>query len=182
MVDIWVVSDTHFGHENIIKYCNRPFSHAREMNEILIHRWNEVVKPKDHVYHFGDVVFCHKDRNQEMLDEVMPRLNGHKRLVLGNHDNVLPMISYAEYFEKILVWRLFNEGGQTPLILTHVPIHESSFGKAQVNVHGHIHDNPSPRGPYINACVEKTNYTPVHLDDYIARASRWVKAMETIAP
>lgn len=162
MVDIYIISDTHFGHENIIKYCNRPFSCAQEMDEILIARWNTIVRPQDHVYHLGDVAM-----SQQALNSILPRLHGHKRLVLGNHDNHAPIEEYARHFDKILMWRLFK-----PLILTHVPIREDSFGKAQVNLHGHIHDKPSPPGPYINACVEWTNYQPVHLDEYIARSSK----------
>lgn len=163
MVDIWVISDTHFGHENIIKYCNRPFKDAYEMNEIMVQRWNEVVKPQDHIYHLGDVAV-----SQVSLNDVMPRLLGHKRLVLGNHDNHAPIENYAQYFDKILAWRLFK-----PLILTHVPIHLESFGKAQVNVHGHIHEKVYS-GPYLNVSVEQINYRPIHLDELIKKAQRLI--------
>ena len=162
MVDIWVISDTHFGHENIIRYSNRPFSSAEEMDEVMIQRWNSVVQPHHHVYHLGDVAF-----SQQRLNEVMPRLAGHKRLILGNHDNHAPIGDYAKYFDKILVWRLFK-----PVLLTHVPLHQGSIRKAKANVHGHIHERQSPPGPYINACVEHWNYTPVHLDQLIAIANK----------
>lgn len=163
MVKIWVVSDTHMGHENIIRYCNRPFKDAYHMNAVLIENWNRVVKPQDHVYHLGDVA-----SSQVTLNNVMPQLLGHKRLVLGNHDNHAPMRNYAQYFDKIMLWRKFDD-----LILTHVPLMLENFpGKAKVNVHGHIHEKPSPKGPYINACVEWTNYTPVALDALIAQGKR----------
>lgn len=160
MRDIYVISDTHFGHANIITYAQRPFASVSDMDEHMIEAWNRTVRPQDHVYHLGDVAV-----SQQVLNAVLPRLHGHKRLVLGNHDNHAPIQDYARYFEKILVWRLFK-----PLLLTHVPIHPGSFGKAQVNVHGHLHESPSPAGPYINVCVEQIDYTPVHLDTLISRA------------
>ena len=167
MVDIWVSSDPHYGHTNIIKYCNRPFRDAFHMNEVMVERHNAVVRPQDHWYCLGDVAV-----SQQTLNYVMPRLNGHKRLVLGNHDNHAPMANYAQYFKKIMLWRRFDE-----LILTHVPLMQQSFpGKAKVNCHGHIHDNDSPPGPYINVCVEKTNYAPVNLDELIARGKRIIAA------
>lgn len=155
MSNIFLIGDTHFGHENIIKYCNRPFSSAAEMDEIMIANWNAVVRPQDHIYHLGDVAM-----SRERLNSIMPRLLGHKRLILGNHDNHAPIKDYAQYFQKILVWRLFK-----PYILTHVPIHRDSFGKATINVHGHTHANPPYSSDYRNVCVEHTNYTPIALED-----------------
>ena len=152
---IWVVSDTHFGHANIIRYCGRPFASVEEMDETLIARWNEVVKPEDHIYHLGDVAV-----SQATLHRVMPCLRGHKRLILGNHDNHAPMGDYAKYFQKILVWRLFK-----PFILTHVPIHRESFGRATVNVHGHIHEKPPYTDDYRNVCVERIDYRPLALEE-----------------
>lgn len=133
------------------------------MNEVLIERWNSVVRPQDHVYHLGDVA-----NSQQTLNYVMPRLAGHKRLVLGNHDNHAPMSNYVQYFDKIMLWRKFDD-----LILTHIPLMQENFpGRAKVNVHGHIHQNPSPNGPYINVCVEQTDYTPVSLDSLITRGRK----------
>ncbi len=156
MVDIWFSSDLHYGHENIIRYCSRPFKDAYHMNEVMIERHNALVKPQDHWYCLGDVAV-----SQVTLNYVLPRLNGHKRLILGNHDNHAPMKNYCQYFQKILLWRQF-EG----IVFTHIPLPRAHFpGKSLVNAHGHIHEKPSPPGPYINLCVEWTDYRPVHLDD-----------------
>ena len=79
MGKIFFTSDHHFGHENIIRFCNRPFKDAREMNEVLIQRWNEKVKPRDEVYHLGDFGLTYK----ENLETILNQLNGKKYLIVG---------------------------------------------------------------------------------------------------
>lgn len=155
MRNIWVISDTHFGHENIIKYCNRPFSSLSDMNETLVDNWNKTVKDGDIVYHLGDVYFG-------LQGKVLERLKGRKRLILGNHDEGKDTYLH-KYFQKILVWRMFPE---FKLLLTHVPVHEGTLGgKVQVNVHGHIHDKVINDKRYKNVSVEQTNYIPVHIEE-----------------
>lgn len=78
----YFTSDTHFGHTNIIKYCNRPFADAGEMDRAIIANWNETVKPEDTIYHMGDVFFTSPERAKHILSN----LNGYKILILGNHD------------------------------------------------------------------------------------------------
>lgn len=165
---IWLTSDTHFGHANILTFTGtdgrliRPgFASVEEMNETLIDRWNAVVQPSDHIYHLGDVAM--KISATQMI-AIGKRLNGHKRLVLGNHDR-FNMQAYREAgFQDIYgMRRLFD------VWLTHAPLHPGSIGKALGNVHGHIHEKPSPAGPYLNVSVERMNYTPVPLEWAIAR-------------
>lgn len=167
MANIWITSDSHFFHNNIIKYCNRPFSDVNEMNETLIANWNSVVKPQDKVYHLGDLYMGGTRREVESL---LYRLNGHKRLILGNHDNGKDQI-LQKHFDKIDMWRMFPDFG---LLLTHVPVHRSSLYKTGrrdqpdfelTNIHGHIHQNASPEGPYRCVCVEQTDYTPVNIEE-----------------
>lgn len=168
MSDIFVISDTHFGHQNIIKYCKRPFNEAKEMDWYMIDKWNSVVRPQDKVYHLGDVYMGAK---REHISWVLSQLNGHKRLVLGNHDNGKDQI-LQKYFDKIDVWRMFPEFG---LLLTHVPVHESSLyrgstgneenPKKLLNIHGHIHNNPSPSIDHRCVCVEQINYTPINIEE-----------------
>ena len=79
---VYFTSDTHFGHENIIKWCRRPYSSVEEMNEKLIENWNSVVGPDDIVFHLGDFAFG----GSGLWKEVLSRLNGKKYLIIGNHD------------------------------------------------------------------------------------------------
>ena len=128
---IYFIADTHFNHENIIKYCDRPFSNAKEMNEYIIQKWNSVVKEDDIVYHLGDVGFG----TTEMLKELISRLNGTKILLRGNHDfkrgvNGWKEVGFSEVYKKKI--ELGN------LILTHEPIEILEDGK--INVFGHIHN------------------------------------------
>lgn len=142
------------------------------MNETIRDNWNKVIKPQDKIYHLGDVYFggASKDENIKFLKS----LNGHKRLILGNHDNGKDQV-LQHCFEKIDVWRMFPE---YRLLLTHVPVHISTLNKSGrngqpdfqlTNVHGHIHNRESPAGPYINVSVEMINYTPVSIEELIVK-------------
>lgn len=176
--DIWLVSDTHFRHENILKFKDNTdklvrgdrFSSIDEMDEHMIERWNSVVKQGDIVYHLGDVVMGDK----EWFKKNWPRVNGSKRLIVGNHDDI-PFLAVGGFFKKVSMWRMFPEFG---LMLSHVPLHQSGLlrlasreGKwpqdceTLLNVHGHIHQNASPEGPYKNVSVEAIDYTPVNIEE-----------------
>lgn len=80
---LFFTSDTHFFHDNIIKYCNRPFKDADEMNKTLIENWNSVVPKDATVFHLGDVSL---NANPKALDAVLDSLNGDIYLVIGNHE------------------------------------------------------------------------------------------------
>jgi len=161
--NIWVTSDTHFNHHNIVHKFEppRPFKDVHHMNETIIENWNAVVKPGDKVYHLGDVFFGDK----EEFKKLWPRLNGKKRLIVGNHDDV-KFLANGSFFEKVMMWRWFDN-----LLLSHVPVHPSSIKEARggvknsLNVHGHTHFRGSPEGPYKSVCVELTNYTPVNIEE-----------------
>lgn len=162
-MDKWFISDTHFFHKNIITYCNRPFVSAEDMNETLIENWNKLVKPQDNVYHLGDVAMGFGS-NESPFAALMQRLNGHKRLIVGNHDK-LKSPTLHRYFEKIDLWKGFHAEGFT---CVHIPLQIGQLRDGDVCVHGHIHTNLLD-GRYINVCVERTNYSPVHMDEIIAR-------------
>ena len=160
MANIWLSSDLHLGHANILKFKDkdgknvRSFSSVEEMNETLIQRHNSLVKPEDHWYNLGDVYFGHRD-NMKLLH----RFNGRKRLVLGNHDNIKQGLE--QFFEKIVLIRHFKDFG---FVASHMPLHESQLYSYKYNVHGHIHQNEDVSPNHLNISVERTNYYPVHID------------------
>ena len=169
MHDIWVISDTHFNHENILNFVDkdgnkiRSFHDVHHMNEIMIQNWNKLIRPQDKVYHLGDVYFG----SQQSAEHVLSRLNGKKRLIVGNHDTIYGKGNILQkYFQKIYMWRLFKEFN---MCLTHVPIHNSSFRKVEYNVHGHIHQQKSPTDQHVCVCVEHTDYAPVPIEEVLKR-------------
>ena len=159
MTTIWVLSDTHFGHGNILQFKRedgsplRAFESAEEMDEHLVAQWNSVVRPQDHVYHLGDVAM-----SRQALP-TLARCNGHKRLVRGNHD-IYRTKFYLPYFDEIYGMRVLDN-----ILFTHIPIHPLCLGRFKANVHGHIHANKSPDGAYYNVSVEAIDYTPVSLEE-----------------
>lgn len=170
----YVISDTHFGHENIIHYCGRPFTNTTQMDETLIANWNDVVRPEDHIYHLGDVTMWRGGRQvEERFIRLIRRLNGHKRLIMGNHDH-LPIRAYVEAgFEKI---RGAGQWYGNGLLFSHYPVHPHDLGfRVKANVHGHIHEKPAPPAVhtdggikrYINVSVEAVNYRPVEIDSLV---------------
>lgn len=178
MSDIWVISDTHFHHANILNFFDsntglkiRPsFASVDEMDEFMVDNWNSVVKQGDKVYHLGDVFIGDKDK----FKKLWPKLNGSKNLIVGNHDDIR-FLSSGGFFKSVYLERKFRD---MKLHLSHIPLHQSQHevgapgsGINYVNVHGHIHQNPSPAGRYINVSVEAINYTPIHLEELALQAA-----------
>lgn len=175
MTNTWFISDTHFGHTNILTFKGdgdtplRPFKTIEEHDETLVDNWNRLINPKDRVYHMGDVVI-----HRRCLP-ILNRLNGRKKLIKGNHD-IFKLKDYTPYFEDIVAYRTYPEHG---LIFSHIPVYREQLtpnkGRWRYNLHGHTHWNmvtdgtntPDPR--YINLCVEHTNYNPVSFDDILER-------------
>lgn len=168
MKNIYFISDTHWQHSNILKFTDengvrlRPeFSSAKEMDEYMIEMWNQKVKPGDKIWHLGDVYF---GQFETYRDNIHKKLNGHKRMLLGNHDNDSRLFGL---FDKVQVIRRFDE---YDFICSHIPMHKFSCYNhrkdlTMVNVHGHVHVNDVPDVGYVNISVEKTGYAPIHLDE-----------------
>lgn len=163
--DKWFISDTHFFHANILKFVDdkghriRPFNSLEEMHEVMIERWNSVVKSHDYIYHLGDVTF----KYDGVFNNLMHRLNGHKRLTVGNHDK-LKNPGLLQHFDKVMFWHGFREENFTA---THMPLRLDGIRDGQFCVHGHTHQNKLSDPHYINVCVETRNYTPVHIDEIV---------------
>lgn len=136
MAKTFLIADTHFFHENVIKYCNRPFKSMEEMNQVMIKNWNETVENDDIIYHLGDFTMApyiegisYKNRYISIANELLDKLNGKKYLIRGNHDPRKGILEYC-YFEDT-----FREIELNGFLLTHRP-KETDL----VNIHGHVHD------------------------------------------
>ena len=158
----WFIGDTHFFHTNMLKFVDRqgkrirPFNSLEDMHELIIKNWNSVVKHDDYVYHLGDVTFQYHGA----FNNLMHRLNGDKRLIVGNHDK-LKQPGLMGHFSKVMLWHGFKEENFTAV---HIPLMLSSLRDGAFCVHGHTHERKLDDPHYINVCVETRNYTPVHMD------------------
>lgn len=161
MSEVWLISDTHFGHKNILGFKRddgsplRNFDTCHDMDMTMVENWNKVVKPTDKVYHLGDVAFT--DAGLKLLG----LCNGHKRLVKGNHDQFKTR-RYMEHFEEIYGVRQIDG-----FWMTHVPMHIGSLNRAKANIHGHLHANKVQgelSEKYFNVSVECIGYTPINFD------------------
>lgn len=156
---VLMISDTHFGHANIIGYENRPFESLSQMDEELIKNWNSVVNKHDVIYHLGDFAFHY---NEQKLKQLISRLNGHKVLIMGNHDGnhnakFWRNVGFEEVYRYPIIYKGFY-------ILSHEPVYLNDH-MPYVNLHGHIHSKKYDSTQYVNLSVEVINYTPVLFDD-----------------
>jgi len=166
-MNVFFISDTHFGHEKILSFKRvdgepvRPFGSMQEMHEQMVERWNAKVGERDIVYHLGDVATEHSALR--LLD----RLNGKKILIKGNRD----LYSYIDYS-----WYFYETHGafyHDNFILSHIPVHESTLKGFRGNIHGHLHSHLINDKRYFNVCVEHHNFAPVEwekIQAYFAQA------------
>jgi calcineurin-like phosphoesterase family protein len=164
----FVIADTHFGHRQVIEFekGSRPFNTIEEHDEALVERWNTTVTKRDLVWHLGDVVFGTAGF------ELLGRLNGIKKLVMGNHD-IYSTPRYLKYFNK--VYGTTSIGG---VILSHVPIHPDHFRNCIGNVHGHLHNGCVNDYRYHCVSADQTDLTPVLLEPIIGMFQRRDKMMK----
>lgn len=190
MSQTFFTSDTHFGHVNILAYCKRPFRSVGEMNEAIVQRWNERVQPEDTVYHLGDFAMGKKD-------ETLPygkRLNGHKVLIVGNHDAPAKRMIADAGFEQVFdememtkdvetgIWVIdaltnqpVNRTYPCKIRLRHYPVGGYDGSKLEDDYHhfdflfcGHIHEKWANRGAEINVGVDVRDFYPRTFEELTA--------------
>lgn len=161
----WFTSDTHWGHNNIVDFCKRPYASVEEMNEALIDNWNACVKPKDEIYHLGDVCFTGSIA-------FLGRLNGRIHFIRGNHDKrfvkLLERVKPTNV-EWIRHYHEIRDGGQLAAVLFHYPLGAWNCRHyGSMCLHGHSHGGypfsyPRSRenGKIIDVGVDCWNYRPV---------------------
>lgn len=191
---IFFTSDTHFGHANIIRYCDRPFKDTDYMDQAIIENWNNTVSPEDTVFHLGDVALGNIDKSLACVS----RLNGYKILKLGNHDRPFMemnkpakydmwMERYREVFDEVWTWhdtrRILLSGQEFnishfPYTGDHTPT-DRHADKRPVDdgfplIHGHTHIADqhytlSSKGtPQIHVGQDAWGFTPVHEDEIMS--------------
>lgn len=189
MSNIFFTGCTHFGHANIIRLANRPFSSVDEMDHELIERWNKTVGKKDIVYHLGDFGYV----NREQIDRLLPQLNGQKILIHGNHDDSRVIYASGWWYETN--YHELNTAESQKLILFHYPIEDwNGRWKGSIHLHCHTHAknfrNPSLPNPEnsaldlgnrlpgglacnrFNVGVDATDFAPVALDTIISESTK----------
>lgn len=161
---IFLTSDLHLGHRNIIGYCNRPYFDVEEMNRELIANWNRTVSDNDRVFFLGDFALGSKDD----VIRFGKQLNGRKVMIYGNHDHQKEAVYYEAGFEHVSKWPIVI---QNRYLLSHAPMFDARAGGinigALINIYGHIHDKIE-QGLTIAetsacVCVERWDYKPVEL-------------------
>lgn len=193
MSNRWFISDTHFGHANIIKYCDRPFKDFEQMDEALIENWNNVVGEEDVIYHMGDVAMGKWER----WEGIFNRLNGYKILVVGNHDRIFKGAGtkvqekfagyYHDWFDEVEDGHYVTLANGVRVNLSHFPYDGDHTDEDRYDehrlfddgetplIHGHTHYKDvisfSKKGTIqIHVGVDAHNFTPVseqQVMDYI---------------
>jgi len=158
----WFTSDLHFGHANIIKYCNRPFKDVEEMNRVLIENWNSVVGKTDTVYHLGDFAFRRTFSGHDGSDlDFESQVNGKVIFLKGNHD--------SKYPKCIIESMIIRQEGHR-IHLNHYP---ELANPLMMSLVGHVHNkwkvqyhvnaNNTMGFPIVNVGIDVWDYRPVSL-------------------
>lgn len=209
MSNRFVIADLHFGHKGMIQFvradgtpCRPEWGRAdperlmsdeeaaervAAMDEAMVERWNSVVRPGDKVEVLGDVVI-----NRRALP-ILGRLNGKKRLRMGNHDIFIKHHSadYQPYFDEISAYKVMPDDG---VIMSHIPVHPCQLERRWIgNIHGHMHDKRVMKAGtvitgyaddfsvgrvetiderYLCVSVEQINYTPLEYGEALKRLPR----------
>ena len=173
MSRIFLTSDTHFGHDREFLFGPRGFSSIQEHDEAVVANWNSVVGPDDIVYHLGDVML---NDNKHGMD-CLRRLNGHIKLIRGNHDTDARMEFYKTLPNvEVLGWAEVIKYKKYQFYLSHHPTLTSNLEKAPylrmhlINLFGHTHQQKRfyEDMPYMfHVGMDSNNCTPVLLDDAI---------------
>ena len=154
---LWLISDTHFGHQNIVQFCQRPANHE----VIMLSEWIRSVPEQHQILHLGDV-FMGRQGNPRRWADVVSRLPGEKFLIKGNHDQ------NNNYLYDRAGFQVIDEFVHNGYAFTHRPATDLVGGEDwDINVHGHIHNNGYGMDAtlgyksYANLSVEVTGFRPV---------------------
>lgn len=169
---VWFVSDLHWCHANVIKYCNRPFDSVEEMNETLITNFNECVHPHDTVYMLGDIALTSTN-----LNAILTRLNGHKHLIFGNHDKEIRKEKYKHYFAWTGDYKEIKVEGQHIILMHYAMRTWNKQHRGAWQLYGHSHNN-LPELPTLlsmDVGVDANDYKPISFEQVKAHMEAKIK-------
>ena len=160
--NVFFTSDTHLGHANIIRFCQRPFDSLEEMDAELVRRWNAKVGEKDTVYHLGDVSFHKKPEAAKLLWS----LNGNIILIAGNHDEKL--LKHTWFNSRFLEIHsiLERKVNDQRIVFCHYAIeawNKQHYGSW--HVHGHSHGSLKSFGKRLDVGTDCFGYSPASFDE-----------------
>ena len=170
----YYIGDIHFGHKKVLDFDSRPFKDVEEMDREIIWRWNHTVGAEDEVYIVGDFAY----RNERPAEWYLAQLQGHKYLIIGNHDGNLlkneKAMSYIEGVDKMMF--VADEGRK--VCICHFPLAEwNGFYKGALHVYGHSHNRQDTtweimksRDRAYNAGCMLHDYRPVTLSELISHS------------
>lgn len=175
---IYFTSDTHYGHKNIIKYSNRPYTSVEQMDNALVDNWNKVVQPDDTVYHLGDFGF-YSDTNK--IVRIIQRLNGNKVFIFGNHDKIMSKPEIVELFQEMCHYKEIYvqdptiEKGRQHIVLLHYGMrvwNKSHHGSWQLYGHSHGSLPELPGYRAFDVGVDCWDYTPISYNQVKAKMAK----------
>ena len=164
---LFFTGDTHLGDTRVLRIDRRPFRSVAEHDEALIGYWNETVGPDDEVWHLGDFT---RGRGKNRADQLLPVLNGRKRLIIGNNDDAATIS--AAGWASVQHYAEISVDGKL-LILCHYPFRTwNQMGKKSINLHGHSHGKLTPMTRQYDVGVDPQNLRPQPLEAIIQRPRR----------
>jgi len=168
-LDTWLISDTHFGHMNMIKLCGRP----PQFNDIIHKNWVKRIKENDTVLHLGDLAMW-RGPTRDLWHNFAAELPGIKYMIRGNHDE-LNVLLYESIGYKIIP-RFVKTIGERRVLFSHEPQEPDDWW--EINIHGHIHNGAEHRqgernfelGPeHINISIDVMDWKPIRLGELLDR-------------
>lgn len=164
MSKIFLIADLHFGDKSVFNSTRRckDFKNIEEHDETIIRNWNSVVSEDDTVFVLGDVGKWHTLSSPARIES----LNGHKHLILGNHDKEISVDSWFWLdvgFESVSLYPIICEDFY---MLSHEPLFVNE-NQPKANIFGHVHDCCSYKTVSSRSfcvCAERINYTPIDFE------------------
>lgn len=170
---IYFTADFHFGHQNVIDYCKRPWTNANKMEQVLVANYRKLVTPEDTVYILGDLTLA-GPQNRGYLDRIVEALPGTKHFILGNHDKFNPFVYVDAGFRTVHTALDIGE-----FVLVHDPVN-CLVDQTRKWLCGHVHNlfKMNRHGNVLNVGVDQWGYYPVSIEEVRKRFNETIVCRE----